>query len=92
MIRSRSASQIVGSPTTVVEGLRDLLERTGAQELMVTTMVHDHEARLRSYDLVASAFDGRRPTAGRPRSVLRGEEAQAELVELAVVDRAWARR
>jgi hypothetical protein len=48
--------------------LVQLAERTGADELMVTTMVHGHDHRLRSYELVAEALelDGL-PSA--PRSV-----------------------
>ena len=40
-----------------------LAARTGADELMITTMVHGAADRLRSYDLVADAFD---LTAGSP--------------------------
>jgi luciferase family oxidoreductase group 1 len=52
-IEERMESNIVGSPETVRKGLDDLLERTGADEVMVTTMVHDHADRKRSYELVA---------------------------------------
>jgi luciferase family oxidoreductase group 1 len=52
-IQGRQANQIVGSPETVARGLLDLLERTAVQELMLTTVVHDHADRLASYDLVA---------------------------------------
>jgi luciferase family oxidoreductase group 1 len=52
-IEERMESNIVGSPETVRKGLDDLLERTGANEVMVTTMVHDHADRKRSYELVA---------------------------------------
>jgi luciferase family oxidoreductase group 1 len=44
---------VVGSPATVRDGLARLLERTGADELMVVTSVFDFEARLRSYALLA---------------------------------------
>jgi luciferase family oxidoreductase group 1 len=44
---------VVGSPATVRDGLARLLERTGADELMVVTSVFDFEARLRSYSLLA---------------------------------------
>lgn len=52
-IAERMESNIVGSPETVRKGLESLLADTQADELMVTTMVHGHEDRLRSYDLVA---------------------------------------
>jgi len=44
----------VGSPETVRAGLAAFIERTGADELMITSQVHDHAARLRSYEIVAS--------------------------------------
>jgi alkanesulfonate monooxygenase SsuD/methylene tetrahydromethanopterin reductase-like flavin-dependent oxidoreductase (luciferase family) len=43
----------VGSPKTVRAGLLEFVERTGVDELMVATAVYDHQARLRSYELLA---------------------------------------
>jgi hypothetical protein len=37
--------------------LEPLIESTQADELMITTMVFDHEARKRSYELLAQAFE-----------------------------------
>jgi luciferase family oxidoreductase group 1 len=54
-VRAWTRSQIVGDPDTVRRGLADLAERTGADELMVTTMTHSPDARLTSYRLVAEA-------------------------------------
>jgi len=56
MIDSFSAGHIVGSPETVRSGLNDLVERTGADELMVTTTTHDPAHQLRSFQLVAQSF------------------------------------
>ena len=50
---SRRKTQIVGGPDTVRRGIEELLARTNADELMVTSVVHDHEKRRRSYELVA---------------------------------------
>jgi alkanesulfonate monooxygenase SsuD/methylene tetrahydromethanopterin reductase-like flavin-dependent oxidoreductase (luciferase family) len=47
------ANQIIGSPDTVRRGLDDLLAETGADELMITTMVHNQADRVRSYQLIA---------------------------------------
>ncbi len=47
------ACSVVGSPDTVRAGLERLVARTGADELMVATAVHDHAARLRSYEILA---------------------------------------
>jgi len=44
----------VGSPETVREQVAAFVERTGADELMVTSQVFDHAARLRSYEILAS--------------------------------------
>jgi alkanesulfonate monooxygenase SsuD/methylene tetrahydromethanopterin reductase-like flavin-dependent oxidoreductase (luciferase family) len=46
-------SSIVGSVDTVRAGITELVDRTGASELMITTMVHGHDDRMESYRLVA---------------------------------------
>jgi luciferase family oxidoreductase group 1 len=46
----------VGSPATVKSRLDALIASTQADEVMVTTMIYDHEARKRSYTLLAQAF------------------------------------
>ncbi len=43
----------VGSPETVRSGLSGFLKATGVDEVIVTTMLHDHGARIRSYELLA---------------------------------------
>jgi luciferase family oxidoreductase group 1 len=53
-IAQRQKHQIIGSPTSVLANLTSLLESTSADELMITTVVHNHADRLRSYELVAS--------------------------------------
>ena len=47
----------VGSRDTVRDGLQAFIERTGADELMITSQVFDHTARLRSYEIVAELRD-----------------------------------
>jgi luciferase family oxidoreductase group 1 len=44
---------IVGGPDTVRRGLEDFIAQTSADELMITSHVYDHQARLRSYEIVA---------------------------------------
>ncbi len=56
-VKSVSGSAVIGSPETVKAGLEDLAERAGADELMLTTMVHDPADRLRSYELVAEVME-----------------------------------
>jgi luciferase family oxidoreductase group 1 len=55
--RAWTASHVVGTPGEVAEQLRALAARSGAQELMLTTTVHPHGARRRSYELVAGAME-----------------------------------
>ncbi len=54
IVESRRASQVLGDPDTVRRQLEDLLAATGADELMVTTMVYDQADRLRSYEQIAA--------------------------------------
>jgi alkanesulfonate monooxygenase SsuD/methylene tetrahydromethanopterin reductase-like flavin-dependent oxidoreductase (luciferase family) len=43
----------VGNRETVRRGLEAFIEETGADELMVASAIYDHEARLRSYEILA---------------------------------------
>jgi len=49
-------TQFAGSPQTVGKRLRTLQQVTGADELLVTTIVHDHAARIRSFELLAAGW------------------------------------
>ena len=44
----------IGSPATVRRQLRDFIQKTGADELMITSNMYDHAARLRSYEITAT--------------------------------------
>ncbi|MFC8619227.1 LLM class flavin-dependent oxidoreductase [Micromonospora purpureochromogenes] len=57
-VRQRRDGQAMGSPETVRRQLGDLLARTGADELMITTMVYDVADRVRSFELVAGEVAG----------------------------------
>jgi luciferase family oxidoreductase group 1 len=46
----------IGSPATVRERLVALADRAGVDEIMVTTLMHDHSDRRRSYELLADSF------------------------------------
>jgi len=43
----------IGAPDTVRASLRAFIDRTGADELMITSQIFDHAARLRSYEITA---------------------------------------
>jgi luciferase family oxidoreductase group 1 len=54
MMASRMlAESIVGSPDEIRRGLTEILDRTHADELIVATAIHDVEARLRSFEILA---------------------------------------
>jgi luciferase family oxidoreductase group 1 len=48
------ACSVVGSPEVIRQGLSRFIEETAADELMITGQIHDHAARLRSFEIVAS--------------------------------------
>ncbi|WP_425617263.1 LLM class flavin-dependent oxidoreductase [Anatilimnocola sp. NA78] len=56
---SMLARSFVGSQATVQQGLRDFVEQTGVDELIVASAIYDHGARLRSYELLAEASEVR---------------------------------
>ena len=45
----------IGTPETVAADLRSFIQRTGADELMITCQIFDHAARLRSFEIAAQA-------------------------------------
>ncbi|NYI86967.1 luciferase family oxidoreductase group 1 [Amycolatopsis endophytica] len=53
LVDERLGTTVHGSPSTVRKGLETLVDDTGADELMITTMVHGEADRLRSYELLA---------------------------------------
>jgi luciferase family oxidoreductase group 1 len=57
-ISDRQSTQHIGSRQTVLAGLTDLVQRTEADELMITTQTHDPADRLRSFELIAAASAG----------------------------------
>ena len=54
----------VGSPETVRSALAAFIEKTRADELMITAQIFDHSARLRSYEIVADIHKSLQCTAG----------------------------
>jgi luciferase family oxidoreductase group 1 len=43
----------IGSPDTVAKAMQAFITRTGADELMITSQIFDHQARLRSYEITS---------------------------------------
>src|SRR5688572_8913232 len=55
ILRQVLSCSAIGAPATVRSAIEAFVERTGADELMITAQIHDHEARLRSFELVMAA-------------------------------------
>src|SRR4051794_40490008 len=54
---ARNRSRLfVGSPATVMQKLQPMISASLADELMIITAVYDHDARKKSYSLLADAF------------------------------------
>jgi luciferase family oxidoreductase group 1 len=47
----------IGSPETVAQQLKAFIAHTKADELMITSQIFDHAARLRSYEITAQVHD-----------------------------------
>ena len=54
MIAQALSSAAVGSPDTVRRGLESFVARTGADEVIVTSQIFDHAARLKSFEITHS--------------------------------------
>lgn len=55
-VASMMACSFYGTPATIGDRLAPLIEETGADELMVSAAIWDHESRVRSYELLAQAM------------------------------------
>jgi len=62
---------VVGGPETLERGLREFMEITRADELMIAALIYDQQARLRSYEIVAEVRE-RLGAEGRKESVSAG--------------------
>ncbi|MFI6401830.1 LLM class flavin-dependent oxidoreductase [Streptomyces sp. NPDC050548] len=56
LVQDRIDTQFVGSPGRVADQLEQLQEAVGADELLITTITHDHPDRVRSYELLAEEW------------------------------------
>lgn len=55
-IQKKLATAIRGGPERVRQQFKDLITRTSANELMITTEIYDHRDRLRSFELAAQVL------------------------------------
>jgi alkanesulfonate monooxygenase SsuD/methylene tetrahydromethanopterin reductase-like flavin-dependent oxidoreductase (luciferase family) len=70
-VADRVGTRFVGDAAEVADRLETLRRATGADELLVTTITHDHAARVRSYELLAAEW------AARGAGAVVGESALA---------------
>jgi alkanesulfonate monooxygenase SsuD/methylene tetrahydromethanopterin reductase-like flavin-dependent oxidoreductase (luciferase family) len=56
LVADRLETQFVGPPAAVAERLSTLQRVTGADELLVTTITHEHADRVRSFELLAKEW------------------------------------
>ncbi|RLV48208.1 LLM class flavin-dependent oxidoreductase [Nocardioides mangrovicus] len=67
LVQDRVDTQFVGTPGQVADRLEVLQRATAADELVVTTITHDHDDRVRSYALLAEEWSSSR----RPRRLVQ---------------------
>ena len=58
LLNEAHACSVTGSPETVRQGLEAFVAQTEAEEIMVSSPIFDHTARLRSFEIVAEVFGG----------------------------------
>jgi alkanesulfonate monooxygenase SsuD/methylene tetrahydromethanopterin reductase-like flavin-dependent oxidoreductase (luciferase family) len=56
LVADRVDTQFTGSPGQVADKLEQLRDAAGADELIITTITHDHADRVRSYQLLADEW------------------------------------
>jgi len=56
LLESVLSCSAIGAPSTVRASLKAFIERTGANELMITSQIYEHSARLRSYEITSGIF------------------------------------
>ena len=56
LVADRTDTQFTGTPGQVADQLERLRDATGADELIITTITHDHADRVRSYQLLAEEW------------------------------------
>jgi luciferase family oxidoreductase group 1 len=57
LLRSILSCSAIGSPETARQKIDAFVGRTGADEIIVTSQIYDHQARIRSFELLAEAIE-----------------------------------
>jgi alkanesulfonate monooxygenase SsuD/methylene tetrahydromethanopterin reductase-like flavin-dependent oxidoreductase (luciferase family) len=58
LLKEAHVCSVAGSPETVRKGLEAFIAQTEANEIMVSSPIFDHAARLRSFEIVAEVMRG----------------------------------
>jgi alkanesulfonate monooxygenase SsuD/methylene tetrahydromethanopterin reductase-like flavin-dependent oxidoreductase (luciferase family) len=58
MLQQVSSASAVGTVDSIRVQVGEFLQRTQADELIVVSQIHDHEARCKSYDIAFDACAG----------------------------------
>ena len=56
MLDEMLSYSVIGSPDAVERRLNEIVDRTGCDEIMVTSQIHDHASRLHSFEIVAEVW------------------------------------
>ena len=56
IVEDAMSTHLIGDPDMVTDGLRQLQDRTGADEIMLSTRSHSYETRVRSLSLIAGSW------------------------------------
>ena len=56
VVESKLGGSIIGGALTIKAKLKEFLDETRADELMINAMIFDHESRLHSYEIVADVW------------------------------------
>ncbi|MFD2116609.1 LLM class flavin-dependent oxidoreductase [Paenibacillus yanchengensis] len=57
LLDQQLGSSIIGSKATVAEKLQQYIDATKADEIMIASYIYDHDARLRSYEIIGQLID-----------------------------------
>lgn len=66
-VESRLGGSVIGDAAGVAEGLQRIYALAEPDEIMINSIIYDHRARLRSYEIVADAWKGSAKTAAVTR-------------------------
>ena len=58
MLQQVSSASAVGTKASVGDQVQEFLDKTQADELIVVSQIHDHDARCKSYDIAYEACAG----------------------------------